>query len=100
MTKLPYFKDMTDDELREAYWQFRRALHGWSEMAAPRRIDGGRSARGTGRCLRAVELIEAIADKRGISLARPDYESAGARALRSVTQNLRPCWTPETGWTD
>lgn len=62
------FKDMSDDELRSAYLAERRLLASWSELAQPRRQDGGRSARGTGRALRNVEIIEAIARRRRISL--------------------------------
>ena len=62
------FVDMTDDELRVAYVAWRNQLHSWTELAAPRRRDGGRSADGTGRCLRNVEIIEAVAKRRGISL--------------------------------
>jgi hypothetical protein len=59
---------MTDGELVEAYHGWRRQLSAWSDLAAPRVRDGGCSARGTGRALRNVEMIEAIARRRGISL--------------------------------
>lgn len=62
------FKDMSDDDLRAAYWAWRGQLAEWQSYAAPRARDGGRSARGTGRCLRNVEMIEAIARRRGLSL--------------------------------
>lgn len=70
-TTTPYFKGMTDDELRAAYQAWRGVLFGWSQLAAPRRRDGGRSARGTGRALRNVELIERLAKGRGIRLVAP-----------------------------
>jgi hypothetical protein len=62
------FKTMTDEELRTAYVAWRKALSGWSAVAAPRKRDGGRSANGTGRALRNVEIIEAVAKGRGIKL--------------------------------
>lgn len=62
------FIDMTDDELRESYRAWRGQLAEWQNYAAPRARDGGRSARGTGRCLRNVEMIEAIARRRGVKL--------------------------------
>ena len=63
-----HYMSATPEELQEAYTGWRRALSGWAGMAAPRRRDGGRSARGTGRALREVELIENVARKRGIQL--------------------------------
>lgn len=62
------FKDMTDEALREAYRAERTSLYNWSQMAAPRRRDGGRSADGTGRALRNCQIIEGIARQRGIRL--------------------------------
>lgn len=62
------YMDMTPEQLREAYIAERKALSGWSSLAQPRRQDGGRSARGTGRALRNVEFIENVARKRGIKL--------------------------------
>ena len=53
------FKDMTDSELRAAYADWRALMLNASE---------GRMARSMGRCLRNVEIIEAIADRRGIAL--------------------------------
>lgn len=62
------FKDMSDDELRQAYAAWRGVLASWSELAAPRARDRGRSAAGTGRALRNVELIERVARQRGVPL--------------------------------
>lgn len=71
MADTPYFKAMTDPELVAAYHAERVNLYRWSQLAAPRRRDGGRSADGTGRALRNVELIERLARDRGLSLAAP-----------------------------
>lgn len=60
--------DMTPERLREVYTTYRQSLHRWTQLATPRRRDGGRSADGTGRCLREVEFIENVARKRGIRL--------------------------------
>lgn len=62
------FIDMTNDELRQAYIAERTNLYNWSNIAQPRRQDGGKSARGTGRALRNVEIIEAVARRRRIVL--------------------------------
>ena len=54
------YLDMPSEVLREEYWAWRRLLAN---------AVGMRAARSTGRCLRRVELIEAIARKRRIRLA-------------------------------
>jgi hypothetical protein len=52
------YLDLPPDVLREEYWAW-RLLEG---------VVGMRAARSAGRCLRRVELIEAIARKRRIRL--------------------------------
>jgi hypothetical protein len=54
------YQDMTPQQLRESYLSYRRLLANAS---------AGRMAASTGRCLRQMELIERIADKRRISLS-------------------------------
>ncbi len=54
------YKDMTDEALRDAYWANRQLLAN---------AVNGRMARSAGRTLRNVELIERIADRRGLSLS-------------------------------
>jgi hypothetical protein len=56
------YLDMPPDQLREEYWAWRRLLD---------TAGGMRAARSTGRCLRRVELIEAVARKRRIRLGPP-----------------------------
>ncbi len=56
------YLEMPPEVLREEYWTWRRLLDN---------AVGMRSARSTGRCLRRVELIEAIARKRRIRLGPP-----------------------------
>lgn len=53
------FKEMTDTELREAYWANRTALENGANV---------RLARGFARLLRNQDIIVAIARKRGIDL--------------------------------
>lgn len=65
-TKL--FVDMTDDELREAYRAWRTVAWNWSQMACPRRRDP-RPANGMGRAMRNVEMIERIANRKGVRLS-------------------------------
>lgn len=64
------YKEMSDTELREAYYGERTALFNWSEIGSGARNPHTRrkAAAGTGRALRNVEIIEAIARKRGIRL--------------------------------
>lgn len=68
MTYTTRFIDMTDADLRTAYAAERTNLYNWSRIAQPRRQDGGKSASGTGRALRNVEIIEAVARRRGVAL--------------------------------
>jgi len=56
------YLDMPPEVLREEYWAWRRLLDN---------AVGMRAARSTGRCLRRVELIEAVARKRRIRLVPP-----------------------------
>jgi hypothetical protein len=64
------YLDMPPETLREEYWAWRRLLDNAVNM---------RSARSTGRCLRRVELIEAIARKRRIRLGPPIQPGGGER---------------------
>jgi len=68
------FKDMTDDELRAAYRAERNAAYNVGNLACsvtPRSRGGRIVARQWGRALRNAEMIERIADKRGIRLVVP-----------------------------
>lgn len=68
-TTTPRFTDCSDEELREAYRHWRTAAWNWSQMAGGgSRVTGKKIAIGVGRCLRNVEIIEAIARKRRIRL--------------------------------
>jgi hypothetical protein len=62
------YLDMPPEMLREEYWAWRRLLGNAGDM---------RAARSTGRCLRRVELIEAIARKRRIRLGPPTSPDHG-----------------------
>ena len=53
------FRDMDDTELRKAYRDWRSLMYNASQ---------GRMAASMGRCLRNVEIIEAVATRRGIAL--------------------------------
>ena len=66
----PLFKDMTAEQLGDAYWHHRNAGARWAEMAA---VPFGRWQRGriSGSVFYhqdRLELIVRIADKRGIDL--------------------------------
>lgn len=63
----PLFKDMTDRGLIEAYWGERAAAHlcaCMAQKASPRGRE--HQARLTGRHLRNLDIIVAIARKRGL----------------------------------
>jgi hypothetical protein len=62
------YLDMPPDQLREEYWAWRRLLDN---------AVGMRAARSTGRCLRRVELLEAVARKRRIRLGPPVQRPEG-----------------------
>lgn len=67
----PLFKEMTDSELRSAYRVERDNLYNVSNFAnhvSPKSRGGRMIARQWGRALRNVEIIEAIARKRGVRL--------------------------------
>jgi hypothetical protein len=64
------YLDMSPEALREEYWAWRRLLDN---------AVGMRAARSTGRCLRRVELIEAIARKRHVRLGPPLHSGGGER---------------------
>jgi hypothetical protein len=69
--EMPYFKEMSDDELRAAYRDYRNAAYNAGNLAcsvAPKSRSGRIVARQWGDALRATELIERLADKRGIRL--------------------------------
>jgi hypothetical protein len=68
---LPYFKDMADDELRDAYKGYRTASYNAGNLAcsvSPRSNGGRIVARQWGQAIKACEIIEGLARKRGISL--------------------------------
>lgn len=65
------YKDLNDDELRAAYRAERNAAYNAGHLACsvnPRSGGGRIVARQWGRALRNVELIERIANRRGIRL--------------------------------
>lgn len=66
------YRNMTDDDLRDAYWALRTALANSGNLACSTTTRRGRqaAARGVGRNLRDLDLVVAIARKRGISLTR------------------------------
>lgn len=74
--KTPLFKDMSDDQLREAYWAT-RALTANADGIATLHANMGLRARANKsvgqifRQLKNLDIIVAISRKRGISLARP-----------------------------
>lgn len=60
---------MTDDGLRNAYREYRNLVYRSSNMAQlPQYAGKGANARQMGRFMRSIEIIEAIARKRGIRL--------------------------------
>ena len=68
----PLFKDMTPQELRDAYASARASVASWDSLAklAPYAGRGTRAkvAGGVFRALRDIDIIVAVARKRGIKL--------------------------------
>ena len=57
-TPRPYFKGLTDEALKAAYWDTRTLAANGAEVRSP----------GVGRLLADLDLIVAIARKRGLAL--------------------------------
>jgi hypothetical protein len=66
----PFFKDLSDDALRTEYRGWRELAYNNANMAAGGRAWRNKCAAQMGRIMKNVEIIEAIARKRGISLAK------------------------------
>lgn len=67
------YKDMTDSQLVEAYWAQRETMATWDGMTRlprPGRRKRSRIAGGVLRASRNIDIIVAIARKRGVSLRR------------------------------
>ena len=77
--KLPYFKSMSDANLRAAYRAYRESAHQGGKVAAQNPTARGATRRtiaaSWGDSIRACEIIERLADKRGISLRIQDDSS-------------------------
>lgn len=66
----PYYKDMTDVELIDAYWSLRKSTHNWSTMARnvrPGTPQGRKVAREWGRADRYFQIVCSLLRKRGIN---------------------------------
>jgi hypothetical protein len=70
MAAQPRYLDMTPEELRAAYWAARDTVAGWAEMAPYVQSAPGRRqvSRGVFRNLDRLDLIVAVARKRGVDL--------------------------------
>lgn len=66
--KTPLFKSLSDDALRAEYRGWRELAYSNAAIAASGAANGQKSARSMGQIMRNVEMIEAIARKRGIQL--------------------------------
>lgn len=69
--KTPLFKSLSDDALRAEYAGYRALAYNNASMAASGAVNLRGAARQMGRLMRNVEIIEAIARQRKISLAIP-----------------------------
>lgn len=67
--KTPMFKTLSDDALRAEYRGWRELAFNNANMAASGAVNVRRAAGQMGRIMRNVEIIEAIARQRRISLA-------------------------------
>lgn len=68
-TKTPLFKSLSNDALRTEYRGWRNLAFNNANAAASGAVNVSRAARSMGQIMRNVEIIEAIARQRGISLA-------------------------------
>lgn len=71
--KTPLFKSLSDEALRIEYRGWRALAFNNASMASGGRVWRDRCANQMGRIMRNVEIIEAIARKRGISLAVKEF---------------------------
>lgn len=67
----PLFKSLSDEALRTEYWGYRALAYNNAAMAQGGIVWRNKCAAQMGRLMRNIEIIEAIAKKRGISLAGP-----------------------------
>jgi len=68
--KTPLFKELSDDALRTEYAGWRALAYNNAQMAGSGAVNVGKCARQMGRIMRNVEIIEAIARQRRISLVK------------------------------
>ena len=66
----PFFKALSDDALRTEYASLRALAYNNAACAASGAVNVRRAAHQMARLMRNIEIIEAIARKRGISLAQ------------------------------
>jgi len=64
-----HYMTATPEDLRAAYREFRTVLYNASRLAQHGRRTARKAAPSAGRASREIELIERVADKRGISLS-------------------------------
>jgi len=64
----PFFKELSDDALRAEYWGYRALAYNNANMAASGAVNRKKCATQMGRLMKNIEIIEAIARKRKISL--------------------------------
>jgi hypothetical protein len=66
--KTPLFKSLSNEALRAEYAAYRNLAYNNAGMAASGAVSVHRAAGQMGRLMRNVQIIEAIARQRGISL--------------------------------
>lgn len=67
----PLFKSLSNEALRTEYRGYRNLAYNNAGMAASGAVNKNRAAGQMGKLMRNIEIIEAIARQRGISLASP-----------------------------
>lgn len=65
----PLFKELSDEALRAEYRSYRTLAYNNASMAGSGAVSVRRAASQMGRLMRNIQIIEAIARKRRISLA-------------------------------
>ena len=69
--KTPLFKSLSDDALRAEYRGYRNLAYNNANMAASGAVNLKKAAAQMGRLMKNIEIIEAIAKQRRISLVGP-----------------------------
>lgn len=89
-TKGPLIKELGDGALREHYRGLRELAYNNAEMASSGAVNRRKAAAQMGRLMRHIEICEAVARRRGVSLATQAEVSPPVEKTEPCTR----CTTP------